>query len=354
MLSRDQLGAVVFGETFESLRPHDRQPREEPAPEARAAAGRRAVRGDAAGRRLSRGARHEPSPSPHRRLRPRCLAHRRCRGARHPGDRRSRVRAARHGPMPAPGPGRGRGLGPMAGIHAQQVQQETVIALVAVALVAAAVASMLGFLMARERRPTRSERSRMPPPPSPAGDLGRRSGLADADRRDRLARPLLRQPCRDPRGYRGGTPAVLPGRRPRAQDAARRHRRDDQRRHRWSLRARRPPPRDDPRTGPPAVEDRGRPAHDRPRRIGRAAACGVPPVPLEPLLAELASAFGAAAAAAGGSVGATGRPVSSCTPTRIGCARRSRPCSTTRAARSRHRDRARGVTPAGGRAHRGP
>ena len=77
-----------------------------------------------------------------------------------------------------PGGGAGRGLGPMAGIHAQQVQEETVIALVGVALVAAAVAWSLGFLIARSvARPLGT--LEVAAAGIAAGDLERRSGLAD-------------------------------------------------------------------------------------------------------------------------------------------------------------------------------
>jgi methyl-accepting chemotaxis protein len=75
-----------------------------------------------------------------------------------------------------PGQGPGRGPGAMAGIHAQQVQQETTVTLVAIAIAAAAGASLIGVLLA----------SRIAQPLSTLevaaaavarGDLDRRSGL---------------------------------------------------------------------------------------------------------------------------------------------------------------------------------
>ena len=44
--------------------------------------------------------------------------------------------------------GRGQGPGPMAGLHAQQIQQETTVTLIAVAALAAGAASLLGFWLA--------------------------------------------------------------------------------------------------------------------------------------------------------------------------------------------------------------
>ncbi len=46
------------------------------------------------------------------------------------------------------GRGPGQGMGPMAGLHAQQVQQETTVTLIAVALMAAGVASLIGLVIA--------------------------------------------------------------------------------------------------------------------------------------------------------------------------------------------------------------
>jgi two-component system, OmpR family, sensor histidine kinase BaeS len=52
------------------------------------------------------------------------------------------------------GRGPGQGMGPMAGLHAQQVQQETTGTLIAVAVLAAGVASLIGFAIAsRMARP---------------------------------------------------------------------------------------------------------------------------------------------------------------------------------------------------------
>lgn len=77
-----------------------------------------------------------------------------------------------------PGQGPGRGPGAMAGIHAQQVQQETTVTLIVIAIAAAAGASLIGVLLA----------SRIAQPLSTLevaavavarGDLDRRSGLGD-------------------------------------------------------------------------------------------------------------------------------------------------------------------------------
>ena len=74
--------------------------------------------------------------------------------------------------------GGGRGPGPMAGAHAQQVQQDTVIALIGVALVAAAGASLLGFALARSiARPLGTLEGAAAA--IARGDLARRSGLAE-------------------------------------------------------------------------------------------------------------------------------------------------------------------------------
>ncbi len=80
------------------------------------------------------------------------------------------------GPGPGAG-GNGNGPGPMAGLHAQQVQQDTVVALVVIAVVAAAVASIVGVLLAR-RIVAPLERLRVTAEAVAHGDLGERSGLA--------------------------------------------------------------------------------------------------------------------------------------------------------------------------------
>ena len=83
-----------------------------------------------------------------------------------------------------PGSGTGQGLGPgmgqgpMAGIHAQQVQQETTITLIAVAIAAAAGASFIGIVLAgRLAEPL--GRLGVAAAAVAHGDLKRRSGLAD-------------------------------------------------------------------------------------------------------------------------------------------------------------------------------
>lgn len=73
--------------------------------------------------------------------------------------------------------GAGHGPGPMAGLHAQQVQQETTQRIILVALLAAAGASLLGFVIAgRIAAPL----GRLEDAASAvaSGDLSRRSGLA--------------------------------------------------------------------------------------------------------------------------------------------------------------------------------
>ena len=80
------------------------------------------------------------------------------------------------GPGPGAG-GNGNGPGPMAGLHAQQVQQDTIVALVVIAVVAAAVASVVGVLLAR-RIVAPLERLRVTAEAVAHGDLGERSGLA--------------------------------------------------------------------------------------------------------------------------------------------------------------------------------
>jgi len=74
------------------------------------------------------------------------------------------------------GVGRGQGPGPMAGLHAQQVERETTIALVGVAVVAAGAASLLGLVIAgRMARPlARLERTAAA---VAHGELDARSGL---------------------------------------------------------------------------------------------------------------------------------------------------------------------------------
>lgn len=79
--------------------------------------------------------------------------------------------------------GAGRGPGPMAGLHAQQVQQETTQRIILVALVAAAGASVLGFVIAG-RIAAPLGRLEEAASAVAAGDLARRSGLAE--RRDEI------------------------------------------------------------------------------------------------------------------------------------------------------------------------
>lgn len=76
----------------------------------------------------------------------------------------------------SPGQGPGRGPGPMAGIRAQQVQQETTFTLIVIALVAAAGASLLGIVLAqRIVRPLST--LEVAAAAVARGDLDRRSGL---------------------------------------------------------------------------------------------------------------------------------------------------------------------------------
>ncbi len=199
-------------------------------------------------------------------------------------------------------PGAGRGLGPMAGIHAQQVQQETVIALVAVALVAAAVASVLGFLIARSvARPLGTLEDAASG--IAAGDLGRRSGLADRTDEigslgrsfDSLAETLEGTEEARRRFFQDvvhelKTPlAVIDATTSAVIDGVYEH--DD--RHLETIRGQ-------ARQLARIVDDL--------RTIGLAESGVLPlrvePVALGPLLGELASAFAAAATAAGGSVAA--------------------------------------------------
>lgn len=75
-----------------------------------------------------------------------------------------------------PGQGPGRGPGAMAGIHAQQVQQETTITLIAIAIAAAAGASLIGVLLAsRIAQPLNT--LEVAAAAVAQGDLDRRSGL---------------------------------------------------------------------------------------------------------------------------------------------------------------------------------
>jgi two-component system, OmpR family, sensor histidine kinase BaeS len=78
----------------------------------------------------------------------------------------------------SPGVGRGQGNGPMAGPHAQQIQQETTTTLVLVAALAAGAASLVGLVIAtRTVQPlARLERAAAS---VAGGDLGARSGLGD-------------------------------------------------------------------------------------------------------------------------------------------------------------------------------
>lgn len=77
-----------------------------------------------------------------------------------------------------PGPGAGQGAGPMAGVHAQQVQQETVLTLVVVALGAAAIASLMGVVLAG-RIAAPLGRLGAASAAVARGELNRRSGIAD-------------------------------------------------------------------------------------------------------------------------------------------------------------------------------
>jgi two-component system sensor histidine kinase BaeS len=86
------------------------------------------------------------------------------------------------------GRGPGAGQGPMAGIHAQQVQRETTLTIIAVAVAAAGVASLVGVVIAtRMTRPlSRLEETAAS---VAAGDLSARSGLDDrSDEIGELAR----------------------------------------------------------------------------------------------------------------------------------------------------------------------
>ncbi len=89
--------------------------------------------------------------------------------------------ASLEGDVPAgsgQGPGAGQGRGPMAGLHAQQIQQDTTRTIILVALLAAAGASVVGFVIAgRIAAPLR--RLEQAAGAVAGGDLARRSGLAD-------------------------------------------------------------------------------------------------------------------------------------------------------------------------------
>ena len=75
-----------------------------------------------------------------------------------------------------PGQGPGRGPGAMAGLHAQQVQQETTLTLIAIAVAAAAGASLIGVMLAsRIAQPLSS--LEVAAVAVARGDLERRSGL---------------------------------------------------------------------------------------------------------------------------------------------------------------------------------
>jgi two-component system sensor histidine kinase BaeS len=77
-----------------------------------------------------------------------------------------------------PGQGGGNGPGQMGGMHAQQVQQDTIVTMILVAVVAAAIASLVGIVLAgRIAGPL--DRLRVAAVAVAHGDLQRRSGLAD-------------------------------------------------------------------------------------------------------------------------------------------------------------------------------
>jgi two-component system sensor histidine kinase BaeS len=196
--------------------------------------------------------------------------------------------------------GGGRGPGPMAGAHAQQVQQDTVIALIGVALIAAAGASLLGFAVARGvARPLGTLEGAAAA--IARGDLGRRSGLADRTDEvgslgrsfDTLAASLegadeARRRFLQDVVHELKTPlAVIDATTSAVLDGVYEH--DD--RHLETIRGQ-------ARQLSRIVDDL--------RTIGLAESGVLPlrlaPTPLAPLVADIASAFGAAAAAAGGSI----------------------------------------------------
>jgi signal transduction histidine kinase len=199
--------------------------------------------------------------------------------------------------------GGGRGAGPMAGAHAQQVQQDTVIALVGVALIAAAGASLLGFAVARSvGRPLGTLEGAAAA--VAGGDLTRRSGLAHRTDEvgslgrsfDTLAASLegaeeARRRFLQDVVHELKTPlAVIDATTSAVLDGVYDH--DD--RHLETIRVQ-------ARQLSRIVDDL--------RTIGLAESGVLPlrlaPTPLAPLLSDIASAFGAAAAAAGGSIEVT-------------------------------------------------
>jgi two-component system sensor histidine kinase BaeS len=86
------------------------------------------------------------------------------------------------GPGPGMGPGAGggagQGPGPMAGIHAQQVQQETSATILIVAVLAAGAASLIGYVLAGRISAPLAQLGEAAGAVA-GGDLSRRSGLAD-------------------------------------------------------------------------------------------------------------------------------------------------------------------------------
>jgi len=199
--------------------------------------------------------------------------------------------------------GNGSGPGPMAGAHFAQVQQDTVIAIIVVAALAAVAASLLGFAVARSvARPLGSLEEAAAS--VAAGDLDRRSGLADrSDELGALGRSFdamaaslegaeeARRRFFQDVVHELKTPlAVIDATTSAVIDGVYEH--DD--RHLATIRGQ-------ARQLSRIVDDL--------RTIGLAES-GVLPLrsasaPLQPLLTELASAFEAAAAATGGSVHAT-------------------------------------------------
>lgn len=196
--------------------------------------------------------------------------------------------------------GGGRGPGPMAGAHAQQVQQDTVVALIGVALIAAAGASLLGFALARGvARPLGTLEGAAGA--IARGDLGRRSGLADRTDEvgslgrsfDTLAASLegadeARRRFLQDVVHELKTPlAVIDATTSAVLDGVYEH--DD--RHLETIRGQ-------ARQLSRIVDDL--------RTIGLAESGVLPlrlaPTPLVPLVDDIASAFGAAAVAAGGSI----------------------------------------------------
>lgn len=196
--------------------------------------------------------------------------------------------------------GGGRGPGPMAGAHAQQVQQDTVVALIGVALIAAAGASLLGFALARGiARPLGTLEGAAGA--IARGDLARRSGLADRTDEvgslgrsfDTLAASLegadeARRRFLQDVVHELKTPlAVIDATTSAVLDGVYEH--DD--RHLETIRGQ-------ARQLSRIVDDL--------RTIGLAESGVLPlrlaPTPLAPLVDDIASAFGAAVAAAGGSI----------------------------------------------------